>query len=358
MSALELPTRNGSYDRLDLRSKLFRFGQSGAKLLRRREFITLVGGAAAAWPLAARSQQASSSIGFLSSRSPGESAGVVAAFREGLRQTGFIEGQNLTIAFRWAEGRYDRLPALAAELADLRVAVIYSAGGSPAALAAKAATSAIPIVFAAVNDPIGLGLVASLNRPGGNVTGMSLFASDLWAKNVELLKELVPTASVMAYLVNPSSPNLEPYLRGAAQAATALRIDIHVLKASTERELDEAFASLAKLRAGGIIVPNEPYLDSQREKIATLAARHSIPGLYNLREYVTAGGLASYGPSLPDSYRRAAIYAGRILKGEKPADLPVQVPSKFEFVINLKAAKTIGITIPPTLLARADEVIE
>src|SRR3954451_4318263 len=326
--------------------------------MKRREFMGLLGGAALTWPLPARTQQPMPLMGFLSTRSRDESAGVFAAFQQGLRETGFVEGENLAISFRWAEGRYDRLPALAAELVALRVAVLYAAGGSPAALAAKTAPSAIPIVFSAVNDPIGLGLVASLNRPGGNVTGMSLFASDLWAKNVELLKELVPTASVMGYLVNPSSPNVEPYLRGAAQAATALRIDIHVLKASTERELDEAFESLQALRAEGLIVPNEPYFDFHRNKIASLAARYAIPALYNLREYVTAGGLASYGPSLPDSYRRAAVYAGRILKGEKPADLPVQVPTKFEFVINLKAAKAIGVTIAPTLLARADEVIE
>jgi putative tryptophan/tyrosine transport system substrate-binding protein len=326
--------------------------------MKRREFITLLGGAAMTWPLTARAQQAMPLIGFLSSRSPGESAGVVAAFRQGLTETGFVEGQNLTIAFRWAEGRYDRLPALAAELVSLRVAVLYAAGGPPSALAAKAATSAIPIVFSADSDPVGLGLVASLNRPGGNVTGMSLFASDLWAKNVELLKELVPTASVMAYLVNPSSPNVAGYLKGAAQAASALGIDIHLLNASTEHELDEAFAALAKLRAGGLIVPNEPFLDSQRDRITALAASNAVPALYNLREYVVAGGLASYGPSLPDSYRRAAMYAGRILKGEKPADLPVQVPTKFEFVINLKTAKALGLIVPPTLLARADEVIE
>jgi putative ABC transport system substrate-binding protein len=326
--------------------------------MQRREFITLLGGAAAVWPLAVLAQQAMPLIGFLSSRSPGESAGVVAAFRQGLNETGFVEGQNLTIAFRWAEGRYDRLPALAAELVGLRVAVLYAAGGPPAALAAKAATSAIPIVFSAASDPVGLGLVASLNRPGGNVTGMSLFASDLWAKNVELLKELVPTASVMAYLVNPTSPGVAEYLKGAAQAASALGIDIDLLNASTERELDEAFASLAKRRVGGLIVPNEPYLDSQRARITALAARYAVPALYNLREYVTAGGLASYGPSLPDSYRRAAMYAGQILKGEKPADLPVQVPTKFEFVINLKTAKALGLDVPQTLLARADEVIE
>jgi putative ABC transport system substrate-binding protein len=326
--------------------------------MKRREFITLFGGAAATWPHLARAQAAMPSIGFLSSRSPGESAGVVTAFREGLRESGFVEGQNLAIAFRWAEGRYDRLPALATELVGLRVAVLCTAGGPSAALAAKAATSTIPVVFSAVSDPTGLALVASLNRPGGNVTGMSLFASDLWAKNVELLKELVPAAGIIAYLVNPTSPMMAGYLQGAAQAASALGVDIRLLNASTESEIDEAFASLARLPAGGLIVPNEPYLDSQRDRITALAARYSVPALYNLREYVFAGGLASYGPSLQDSYRRAAVYVGRILKGEKPADLPVQIPTRFEFVINLKTAKTLGITIPPTLLTRADEVIE
>lgn len=326
--------------------------------MQRRKFITFLGGAAAAYSVAARAQQGMPLIGFVSSRSPSESAEVVAAFRQGLRETGFIEGQNLGIAFRWAEGHYDRLPALAAELVNLRVAVLYSAGGPPAALAAKAATSNIPIVFSAANDPVALGLVLSLNRPGGNVTGMSLFASDLWAKNVELLKELVPTATVMAYLINPSSPSVTAYLKGAAEAARALGIDIHLLNASTEREIDEAFASLKRLRAGGLVVPNEPYLDSQRDRITALAARYAVPALYNLREYVMAGGLASYGPSLPEAYRRAAGYAGRILKGEKPADLPVQVPTNFEFVINLKTAKAIGITIPPALLARANQIIE
>jgi putative ABC transport system substrate-binding protein len=274
-----------------------------------------------------------------------------------LREAGFIDGQNLAITFRWAEGRYDRLPALAAELIALRVAVLYSAGGPPAALAAKSATFTIPIVFSSVNDPVALGLVTSLNRPGGNITGMSLF-NDLWIKNVELLKEMVPTASVMAYVINPSSPSVDTYLKGVDEAAKALGIEIHVLKASTEHEIDEAFASLASLRVGGIIVPNEPYLDSQRERITALAARYRMPALYNLRECVVAGGLASYGPSLSDLYHRSAVYAGRILMGEKPADLPVQLPTKFEFVVNLKAAKALEITIPPTLLTRADEVIE
>ncbi len=336
------------------RLPLQRLGQT----MKRREFMALLGSAAVAWPLSARAQQPMALVGFLSSRSPAESAGVVAAFQQGLRETGFIEAQNLAVAFRWAEGHYDRLPALAAELVALPVALLFSAGGPPAALAAKAATSTIPIVFSAANDPVGLGLVASLNRPGGNITGMSLFPSEVWAKNVELLKDLVPTAKVMAYLVNPSSPSVAAYLNGAAAAGNALGIDIHLLNASTEAEIDQAFASLARLNAGGLIVPNEPYLDSQRERITALAARYSVPALYNLREYAVAGGLASYGPSLPDLYRQAAIYAGRILRGEKPADLPVQFPTKFDFVINLKAAKALGLDIPPALLARADEVIE
>jgi putative ABC transport system substrate-binding protein len=327
--------------------------------MRRREFLGVLGGASAAWPLLAVAQQSAiSTIGFLSSRSPGESAGVVAAFREGLFQAGFVEGRNLAIAFRWAEGQYDRLPAMAAELVNLRVSVLYSAGGPPAAFAAKAATSSIPIVFSAVSDPVQVGLVASLNRPGGNVTGMSLFASDLWAKSVELLKEFVPTAKTVAYLVNPSSPTLEIYSKGAAAAASALSVDIHLLNASTEQGLDEAFAGLVKLGVHGLVVPNEPFLDSRRDKIVALAARYKVPAIYSLREYVTVGGLASYGPSLADAYRRSAVYAGRILKGEKPVDLPVQQPAKFDLVINLKAAKALSLIVPPTLLARADEVIE
>jgi putative ABC transport system substrate-binding protein len=327
--------------------------------MRRREFLGVLGGASAAWPLMAAAQQSAiSTIGFLSSRSPGESAGVVAAFREGLLEAGFVEGRNLAIAFRWAEGHYDRLPAMAAELVNLRVSVLYTAGGPPSAFAAKAATSRIPIVVSAVSDPVQAGLVASLNRPGGNVTGMSLFASDLWAKSVELLKEFVPTAKTAAYLVNPSSPTLEIYSKGAAAAASALGVDIHLINASTEQGLDDAFASLVKLGVHGLVVPNEPFLDSRRDKIVALAARHKVPAIYNLREYVTAGGIASYGPSLADAYRRSAVYAGRILKGEKPVDLPVQQPAKFDLVINLKAAKALSLVVPPTLLARADEVIE
>jgi putative tryptophan/tyrosine transport system substrate-binding protein len=326
--------------------------------MQRREFIMLVSGGAVAWPLAALAQQPMPLIGFLSSRSPDESAHFVAKFREGLGEAGFVDGKNLTIAYRWADGHYDRLPGLAAELVRMPVSVLYTAGGPAAALAAKAATSVIPIVFAAASDPVEVGLVASLNRPSGNVTGMSLFTSDLWAKNVELLKELVPTAKIMAFLVNPASPIVGAYLKSATEAANALGIKIHPLYAGTAHEIDEAFASLATLHADGIIVPNEPYLDSQRDRIAALAARFAIPALYTFRENVTAGGLASYGPNLPDSYRHTGNYVGRILKGEKPENLPVQGPTKFEFVINLKAAKAIGVTISPALLTRADDVIE
>jgi len=324
----------------------------------RREFITLLGGVAA-WPFAARAQQpAMPVIGFLSSRSPGESAGVVAAFRQGLSEAGFVEGQNAIIAFRWAEGRYDRLPALAAELIDLRVAVLFTAGGPPSAFAAKAATQTIPVVFSAAIDPDRMGLVTSLNRPGGNVTGMSIFPSEVAAKSVQLLKELLPAATLFGYLVNPSNPSADFYAKEASNAAKVLGIAVHVLNASTEHDLDEAFVSLAKLSAGGLVVPPEPFFISQRHRIVDLAARQAVAAIYGLREYAVAGGLMSYGASLPDAYRRAAVYVGRILKGEKPADLPVQAPTKYELVINLKTAKTLGLTVPPQLLARADEVIE
>ena len=327
--------------------------------MRRREFIKLLGGTATAWPLAARAQQlAMPVIGFLSSRSPGESANFVSAFREGLRETGFVEGQNVLIAFRWAEGRYDQLPGLAAELVDLRVAVLFAAGGSPPALAAKAATQTIPVVFSAVTDPVRLGLVASLNKPGGNVTGMSLLTFEMVAKSAQLLKELVPTARVIAYLVNPSNPSAELYANEALNAASALGIAVRVLNASTEDDLDEAFASLPKMGVTGLVVPAEPFFDSHRERIVALSKRYSIAVISNLREYVVAGSLVSYGASLSDSYRRAAIYAGRILKGDKPTDLPVMQPTKYDLVINLKTVKALGLAVPPSLLARADEVIE
>jgi putative ABC transport system substrate-binding protein len=327
--------------------------------MRRRGFIMLLGGAAVALPLAARAQQSAMPvIGFLSSRSPGESASAVVAFRQGLAEAGYVEGQNVEIAYRWAEGHYDRLPALAADLVGLRVAVLFAAGGAPAAFAAKAATQAIPIVFSAVSDPVRLGLVASLNRPGGNLTGMGHFTFDLAAKSVQLLKELVPAAAVIAFLVNPSSPSAELYVKEAASTASALGIAVHVLNASTEHELDEAFALVAKLGAGGLVVHGDPFFDSQRDRIGVLSARYSVAAVYPFREHVVAGGLMSYGASITDSYRRAGIYVGRVLKGEKPEDLPVMLPTKFELVLNLKTAKALGLTISTSLLARADEVIE
>jgi putative ABC transport system substrate-binding protein len=310
-------------------------------------------------PLSALAQQsAMPTIGFVSSRSPGESAGVVAAFHKGLRETGFVEGQNLAIVFRWAEGRYDRLPALAAEIADLKVAVIFAAGGPPSALAAKAATATIPIVFSAASDPVGIGLVASLSRPGGNITGMSTLTTPLGSKGIDLLKELVPAARSLAYLVNPTNPSGEGEIKQALAAAGALGIELRVLKASTVDELDVAFAAFISQNADGLAVAGEPFFDTQRERIVALAARHGVVTSYAWRENVLAGGLMSYGNSLTDLYRQAAVYAGRILKGEKPADLPVMQPTKFELVLNLKTAKTLGLTFPPSLLARADEVIE
>jgi putative ABC transport system substrate-binding protein len=342
----------------DCCSRLIRFPVLGGAMMRRRDFITLVGGAAA-WPVFVHAQQSVMPvIGFLSSRAPGESANVVAAFRQGLQEAGFVEGQNVLIAFRWAEGRYDQLPALAVELVELRVAVIFAAGGPPSALAAKTATQVIPVVFSAVNDPIRLGLVASLNKPGANVTGMSLLTSEMVAKSTQLLRELVPTAKVIGYLVNPSNPSAEIYGKEASIAASALGVTVRVLNASTDDDIDKAFATLPEMDATALVVPAEPFLDSRRERIVALSKRYAIAMISNLREYVVAGGLVSYGASLPDSYRRAAIYAGRILKGDKPADLPVMEPTKYDLVINLKTAKALGVSISPGILSIADEVIE
>jgi len=324
--------------------------------MQRREFITLLGGAAV-WPVVAPAQQMPV-IGFLGSRSPSESAYVVRAFRGGLAEAGFTEGQNCIIAFRWAEGRYDQLPALAAELLDMRAAVLFTAGGSPPALAAKAATATTPIVFSAVSDPVRLGLVPSLNRPGGNITGMAAFNVALGGKRLELLRELVPAARVIGYVVNPSSPSSEAEALDAQDAARALGLTLHVLNASTERELDVLFASLPRQQIAALVVSGEPYFDSQRERFASLAARYAVPASYVWREYVVAGGLISYGTSLIESYRQAGIYVSRILRGEKPAELPVMQPTKFHLAVNLKTAKALGLTVPDTLLARADEVIE
>src|SRR6266516_787540 len=325
----------------------------------RRKFLAALGGAAAAWPLTASAQQAGISvIGFLSGRSPNESQSVVKAFREGLREGGFVEGENLFIAFRWAEGRYDRLPALAAELVGLRVALLFAAGGTPSALAAKASTSTIPIVFSAVGDPIGTGLIASLNRPGGNVTGMSVLAPATVGKRIELLRQLVPHATSIGYLRNPSNPSSELESNEALAAADALRIQVHVLDASTDDEFNMAFAALANARAGGLVIASDASFDSQRDKLVALSSEHRIATIYGSRLNVVAGGLISYGPSFTDLYYRAGVYSGRVLKGEKPANLPVQQPTKFELVINLKTAKALVITIPEKLLALADEVIE
>jgi putative ABC transport system substrate-binding protein len=327
--------------------------------MRRREFIAVLGGAAVGWPLAAHAQQpAMPVIGFLSSRSPSESSGVVAAFRQGLGESGFVEGQNLAIAFRWAEGHYDRLPALAAELVDLHVNVLFAAGGPPSAFAAKAATATIPTVFSAVNHPVELGLVASLNRPGGNLTGTSMFTAEIASKNVNLLKEMVPAATLVAYLINPTNPAAKIYSDSVIAAASALGITARVVNASTEQDLDDAFASSKRFGAAGLVVIGEPFFDTQRNRIVALAQRYALPAIYTFREYVTAGGLMSYGPSITDAYRRGGIYVARILKGEKPADLPVMQPTKFDFAINLKMAKILGLNVPPTLLATADEVIE
>jgi ABC-type uncharacterized transport system substrate-binding protein len=325
--------------------------------MRRREFITLLGSAALAWPLAARAQPMMPVVGFLSSRSPGESTELVAAFRKGLRQIGFVEGQNAVIAFRWAEGHYERLPALASDLVDLRVAAIFAAGGNPSALAAKAATSTIPVVFLG-SDPVHMGLVTSLNQPGGNVTGISNLSSELPGKSLGLLKQTVPTAETIAYLVNPSGPTAKTFLERARAAANTLGIQLHALNASTLTDLDEAFDGLAKLRIGALGVMADPLFDSQRDRLVELSARYRIAGCYPWREYVLAGGLMSYGTNLADSYRQAGIYAGRILRGERPGDLPVLQPIKIDFVLNLKTARALGLSVPPGILSIADEVIE
>jgi putative ABC transport system substrate-binding protein len=327
-----------------------------ASHIERRKFLATLG--AAAWPLAARAQQpAMPVIGFLSARAPGESANVVAAFRQGLNEAGYIEGQNAQIAFRWAEGRYDRLPALAADLVNRQVAVIAVSGGDPAALAAKAATATIPIVCYTGTDPVTLGLVASLNRPSGNVTGVSILSSRLVAKQLELLRELVPTAVTISFLVNPNNPNTEERTREMQEAVRAVGQRLHVVTASVEAELEPAFATIER-RAGALIVPADPFFTSQRDRLVALAARYALPASYPFREYAVAGGLMSYGPSLADVFRLVGIYTGQILKGAKPADLPVQQSTKVELVINLKTAKTLGLTFPLPLLGRADEAIE
>ncbi len=325
--------------------------------MRRREFITSLGSAAAVWP--ARAQQAAIPVvGFLHSSSPGGYSQQIAALRQSLKEGGYVEGQNITIEFRWAEDRYDRLPGLAAELVARRVAVIFAAGGNISAAAAKAATSTIPIVFPAVADPVGGGLVASLNRPGGNLTGMSALSAELDAKRMELLRELVPHAEVIGALLNPNRPNPEVQLRGVQVAAATIGRQLVVLNAATETDIETAFATLIERRAGALLVTADPFLTRRQGQIVALAARHAIPTIYAWRDFVPAGGLISYSTSLEGAYRQAGLYVVRILKGERPADLPVLQPTKFELAINLTTAKALGLMVPPGLLARADEVIE
>jgi putative ABC transport system substrate-binding protein len=327
--------------------------------MRRRDFIILLAGAMSGWPSAVRAQQkAMPVIGFLSGGSPGPYAPYVAAFHQGLRETGYVEGQNVAIEYRWAEGRSDRLPTLAADLVGRKVDVIAIIGGTPAALAAKSATSTIPIIFNGVADPVGAGLVASLARPGGNLTGFSNMTIELMPKLLELLSELVPQARVIALLVNPNNPNAEPLLRDVEEAARAKGVKLLVLKAGTEDEIDAAFASLVQLQAGALVVDPDGFFSSRREQLVALASRHVVPAIYAHRQFVAAGGLISYGIDDIPPARQVGIYAGKILKGAKPADLPVEQPTKFELVVNLKTAKALGLTIPPSILPRADEVIE
>jgi len=326
--------------------------------MRRRELITLLGGAAAAWPLAARAQQkAMPVIGFLNSASPGTSPPNLAAFHKGVSEIGYVEGQNVVIEYRWAEGHYDRLPAMAGDLVGHKVDVIVT-GGIPAALAAKSATSTIPIVFTLGDDPVGLGLVASLARPGGNLTGVSFMLVELGPKRLELLSELVPWARSIALLVNPNNANAQRTSAEARDAARAKRVQPQILRAASESEIDAAFASAVHLHAGALVIGPDPYFLSRRKQLVALAADRALPVMYFGREFAVAGGLVSYGPSIAAAYRQAGIYVGKILKGAKPADLPVQQPTTFELVVNLNTAKALGLTVPPSILARADEVIE
>jgi putative ABC transport system substrate-binding protein len=328
--------------------------------VRRRDLIILLGGTAAAWPLAARAQQKTMPvIGFLSTGTPGPAAPFLAAFRQGLGETGYVEGQNVAIEYRWAEGHYDQLPGLAADLVARKVDVIAaSGGGDVASRAAKNATSTIPIVFMGGGDPIAAGLVASLARPGGNLTGVSFIAVELVPKRLELVSELVPQAKVVALLVNPNGPNADALVKDVQEAASAKGLQLHVLKARAEGEFETVFASLPRLHVGALVVAADPFFGSRREQLQALAARHAIPAIYAFREYAADGGLMSYGPSLSGTSRQAGAYVGRILSGAKPADLPVQQPTKFELVINLKTAAVLGLTVPQSMLMRADEVIE
>jgi putative tryptophan/tyrosine transport system substrate-binding protein len=327
--------------------------------LKRRKFISLLGGAAAAWPLAARAQQAKMPvIGYLHSGSAGPYAHLVAAFHQGLKETGTVEGKNVAIEYRWAEGRYDRLSALVADLVGRHVALLVAQGGDPPVLAAKSATATIPIVFTLSSDPVKLGLVASVNRPGGNVTGWWGYTSLLGTKRLELMQQLLPANTSITVLINPDNPNVDIDTPELQDAARTLGQSISFVKARSEAEIDAVFATLGERRAAALLVNTDPFFLARRAQFVSLAARHRVPAIYAQREFVTVGGLISYGASLADGYRQVGIYAGRILKGERAADLPVVQPTKFEMVINLKTAKALGLELPATVLARADEVIE
>jgi putative tryptophan/tyrosine transport system substrate-binding protein len=331
--------------------------------MRRREFITLLGGAAAEssifWPLAARAQQpAMPVIGWMSGRSPEDSAHVLAGFRQGLREAGFVEGRDVSIEYRWALGQYERLPALASDLVSRGVAVLVGVGGDVSAVAAKRATSTIPVVFGMGGDPVKAGLVDSFNRPGGNATGFTLLTNQIEPKRVGLLHELVPGVSVIGGLVNPSFPPAAHQAQDIEDAARAINLRAFVAKASTDAELDAAFTSLVQQRVGAVLVAADPFFDTRRDRIIAFAAKNRLPTIYQFHEFATAGGLISYGPDAADSYRQAGVYAGRILKGAKPADLPVVQPTKFELVINLKTAKALGLAVPTSMQLLADEVIE
>jgi putative ABC transport system substrate-binding protein len=324
----------------------------------RRDFITLLGGAAT-WPIAARAQQAEMPvIGVLSPRSPAVDAALISVIRQGLNDTGFVEGRNVALDYRWADGQYDRLAALAADLVHRQVAVIVALGGETSALAAKKATASIPIVFTAGSDPVRGGLVPSLNRPGGNITGVSSFIFDLEPKRLGLMRELRPNATTIAVLVNPNSTNAEMQVNDIQIAARSVGQQVDILNAGTIREIDAAFARLGQMRVDALLVAADPIFFNRASQLVVLATRHAIPALYSRREFVAVGGLMSYGAPSDESYRIAGVYAGRILKGEKPGDLPIQLPTKFELVINLSTARALDIDVPPTLLARADEVIE
>jgi putative ABC transport system substrate-binding protein len=327
--------------------------------MKRREFITLLGGAAAAWPLASRAQQpAMPVVGILASVSPAPYAGFVEAIKQGLREAGYVEGRNVAIEYRWAEGRYDRLPQQAIELVDRGVAVIILVGGGPTIAAAKAATATIPIVFVMGEDPVKSGAVTALNRPGGNATGVSLLTVAMEAKRLQLLHELVPNVAVIAIIVNPNNPQAAEQLQELQAAARTLGVEVEAFKAGSPSEIDTAFASLVARRAGALLIAADAFFNSRSEQLVVLSARHALPTIFHLRHFSAAGGLISYGPNLADAYRQEGIYAGRILKGEKPAEIPVQQAVKIELVINLQTARTLGLTIPLPLLGRADEVIE